>query len=87
MLIASGNTFLKCHSEEPVLFPATKNLAFRQLEEILRHSGAGKEHPAHPFLRMTCPKIGRLEFPNAHLIVKFHLAGFWIFAAGFQTVA
>jgi hypothetical protein len=65
MLITSGNTFLKCNSEEPVLpscprrcFLATKNLAFRQLEEILRHSGAGKEHPASPFLRMTCAKIG-----------------------------
>ena len=70
MLITSGNTLLKCHSEEPVLFPATKNLAFRQLGEILRLSGAGKEHPAPPFLRMTCPKIGRLEFPNAHFNIK-----------------
>jgi hypothetical protein len=38
----------------------TKNLARSSLEsgqgEILRHSGAGKEHPAPPFLRRTGPR-------------------------------
>jgi len=53
MLIVYGNTLLKCHSEEPVFFPATKNLALGPIGEILRHSGAGKERPAPPFLRMT----------------------------------
>jgi hypothetical protein len=53
MLIDYGTALLKCHSEEPVLFPATKNLACSPRGEILRHSGAGKERPAPPFLRMT----------------------------------
>jgi hypothetical protein len=42
ILIAYGKTLLKSHSEEPVLFPATKNLAFGPVEEILRHCGAGR---------------------------------------------
>jgi hypothetical protein len=58
MLIAHENLLRKCHSEEPVLFLATKNLAFGPLGEFLRHSGAGKERPAPPFLRMTSTEIG-----------------------------
>ena len=53
MLIAYGKILLECHSEEPVLFPATKNLTFCPIEKILRHCGAGIERPAPPFLRMT----------------------------------
>jgi hypothetical protein len=50
MLIDYGTALVKCHSEEAVLFPATKNLVFRPRGEILRHSAAGKERPAPPFL-------------------------------------
>ena len=67
---------LKRHSEEPEFFSATKDLASRLMEEILRHCGAGKERPAPSFLRMTKPAL----FPRTRgwsegLIFTVFLAG------------
>lgn len=83
-----SETLTACHSEEPVFFPprwiyilpwqrsahaATKNLVLDLTGEILRHFGAGKEHPAPPFLRMTWPEIGRVNYRMLSKSIKIIL--------------